>query len=175
MPRIQPKSDQHSAATVDVKKLFRERLISRFKATDFVRVINPDNEDFEWSYLPSSKEDLQMSSDGMHRYAQREDPEYYLLSPGESEVIIGENAYIMIEALFKKMVAKKLYMDHGDFKPGQPARNFNFSDALAQEQLIDKIYLGKEQPNFGTSNVEATNDTPATKDSGTARPKSTRA
>ena len=43
MPRIQPKSDQHTAATVDVKKLFRERLIDRFKATDFVRVINPDN------------------------------------------------------------------------------------------------------------------------------------
>ena len=164
MPRIQPKSDQHTAATVDVKKLFRERLIDRFKATDFV-----------WSYLPSSKEDLQMSSDGMHRYALREEPEYYLLAPGESEVIIGENAYIMIEALFKKMVAKKLYMDHGDFKPGQPARNFNFSDALAQEQLIDKIYLGKEQPNFGSTNVEATNDTSATKDSGTARPKSTRA
>lgn len=163
MPRITPK-DTHSASTVNVKKLFRERLMDRFKPTDFVRVINPDNEPFTWSYLPTSKEDLQMSNDGMHRYAIREDAEWYELAPGESEVIIGENAYIMIEALFKKMVAKKLYDSQGEYKQGMPARNFNFSDGLAQEQLIDKIYLGKEQPNFNY-------DTPATEDTSTARTK----
>lgn len=164
MPRIQPK-DNYNSTNVNVKKLFRERLMDRFRPSDFVRVINPDNEPFTWSYLPSTKEDLQMSNDGIHRYAVRDDAEWYELAPGESEVIVGENAYVMIEALYKKMVAKKLYDTHGEYKQGMPARNFNFSDGLAQEQLIDKIYLGKEQPNFN-------HDTTAAEDTGAARTKS---
>lgn len=171
MPRIQPNDNKYTANNVNVKKLFRERLMDRFRPNDFVRVINPDNEAFVWSYLPTAKEDLQMSSDGMHRYAMRDDAEWYQLDPGESEVIVGENAYVMIEALFKKMVAKKLYDTQGEYKQGMPARNFNFSDALAQEQLIDKIYLGKEQPNF---NVGMADDAGTTEDTGATRSKSKR-
>ena len=167
MPRISPQ-EQHSAQNVDVKKMFRERLIDRFGASDFVRVINPDTEPFTWSYLPSKDESLEMSNDGMHRFAIRNEAEFYQLNPGESEVIVGENAYIMIEALFKKLVAKKVVDKGGEFKPGMAARNFNFSDALAQEQLIDEIYLGKETPTF-TFNKEEVNDTPA-KGTSPARP-----
>lgn len=172
MPRIQPDSNNFTANNVDVKKLFRQRLMDRFKPQEFVRVINPDDETFTWSYMPQSKEDLQMSNDGMHRYAIREEAEWYQLQPGESEVLVGENAYVMIEGLYKKMVAKKLYDTQGEYKQGMPARNFNFSDALAQEQFIDKIYLGKEQPNFS---FEDKNDTTTAENTSSTRPKSPRA
>lgn len=158
MPRISP-SNQPNASNVNVKKLFRERLMDRFGANDFVRVINIDNEPFYWQYLPAKNEDLQMSNDGMHRYAMREEPEYFMLNPGESEVVVGENAYIMIEALFKKLAAKKVIESQGEAKAGV-ARNFNFSDALAQEQIIDKVFLGKETPSFGGFNEPAKTPSP---------------
>lgn len=136
---------------------FRERLMKRFAAHEWVRVINLDDEPFYWQYLPQHSETFEFTPDPM-KITYRDDPESWMLNPGESEVIIGENAYVMIEALYKKLVAKGFLKKHGINEPGKPGRNFNWSDGNKQEELIDKIYLGKETPVFG----DAANSTPIT-------------
>jgi len=59
----------------------------------------------------------------------------------------------MIEALYKKITAKKI-VNKTPNQSATMARNFNFSDPIAQEEMIDRIYLGKENPMFGVKNEE---------------------
>lgn len=143
MPKI---SQAPSSRPADPRKTFRERLTDRFAAHEWVRVINPDDEAFYWQYLPTHAEKHDFTPDPM-KITYREDPEQYMLEPGESEVLLGENAYVMIEALYKKLVAKKKVAESPDI-PETRARNFNWTDANLQEQWIDKIYLGREEPQF---------------------------
>lgn len=134
---IQPNTNQKS---------FQERLMDKFKAHEYVKVINVDDELFMWQYMPAEKEEYEYTPDGMHRHTRREDPEVWMLDPGESETIVGANAYLMIEALYKKLITKKAVMTM-EVKPGQ-ARSFNFADGTAQDHWIGRIFLGKEVPTF---------------------------
>lgn len=134
---IQPNTNQ---------KTFQERLTERFKAHEYVKVINVDDEAFMWQYMPAEKEEYEFTPDGMHRHTRREDPEVWMLDPGESETVVGANAYIMIEALYKKLTAKKAIITM-EVKPGQ-ARAFNWADGTAQDYWIGKILVGKEVPTF---------------------------
>lgn len=144
MPQINP-SDLNQ--TVSQRETFRERLMNRFAAHEWVRVINIDDEPFYWQYMPAHNETFNYTSTPM-KETYRESAEAWMLEPGSSEVIIGENAYVMIDGLYKKLVAKGYLQKNGEFSAGQPGRNFNWSDAKQQEDLIDKIYLGKETPSF---------------------------
>lgn len=157
MPKL---NDVASAGRVNPNEIFRDRLMKRFAAHEWVRVINPDDERFTWQYLPSHKEEHEFTPDPM-KITRRGAPEVYYLDPGDSEVLVGENAYIMIEGLYKKLVAKKKILDEGEAKPGV-ARNFNWTDANLQEQWIDKIYLGKEEPTFSTTPKETKQPEPGT-------------
>lgn len=139
------------------QKLFQERLMERFKPHEYVKVMNVDDEPFYWQYMPAEKEEYEYTADGMHRHTRREEPEVWMLNPGESETIIGANAYVMMDALYKKLVAKKAIATV-EVKPGM-ARSFNYSDATAQEAWIEKILLGKEVPTF-TSVTESEADEP---------------
>lgn len=143
---IQPNTNQMT---------FQERLMERFKAHEYVKVINVDSEPFMWQYMPAEKEEYEYTPDGMHRHTRREDPEVWMLDPGESETIVGANAYIMIEALYKKVIAKKVEMTL-EVKPGQ-ARAFNFADGTAQDYWIGRILVGKEVPTFIALKTETTN------------------
>lgn len=147
MPRINlDEANTYGTQPQDERLSFRERLMKRFSAHDWVRVINVDDEAFTWQYLPQHAEDFEFTPDPM-KITRRGEVEAYRLDPGQSEVIIGENAYVMIEALYKKVVSKRVI----DRTPGQPAtlaRNFNWNDATAQEELINEIFLGKESPSF---------------------------
>lgn len=134
---------------------FRERLMSRFQAHEWVRVINIDSEPFIWQYLPQHAEKFEFTPDPM-KITYRDPVEVYKLGPGESEVIIGENAYVMIEALYKKLVTKKVIFKNPDMGPGQ-ARSFNWTDGESQEKLINRIYLGKESPTFDGKTTEKDN------------------
>lgn len=133
-------------------KLFRERLMDRFAAHEWVRVINIDNEPFRWQYLPSHSEEFEFTPDPM-KITRRGEIELYLLNSGESEVIIGENAYLMIENLYKKLVGKQTVARSPD-TPSHSARAFNWADPQTQDEFIDKIYLGKESPTFTTPGKE---------------------
>lgn len=153
MPRIQPSDNAnqpvaYGTSTQDNRLTFRERLMKRFAAHEWVRVINIDNEPFTWQYMPQHEERFEFTPDPM-KITYRGEPELYSLSPGEDEVIIGENAFVMIEALYKKVISKRVIAKTPDMKPGQ-ARAFNWTDGIAQDELIDRIYLGKESPRFGS-------------------------
>lgn len=132
---------------------FRERLMERFQPHEYVRVINIDNAPITWQYLPSHSEHVTFTADPM-KITHREDVEVYMLNPGESEVLLGENAYLMIENLYKQMAAKKAIEKAPKISEGQ-SRNFNFSDAQKQEEYIDRILLGKESPSFGGPKEES--------------------
>lgn len=150
MPLIQDEEQlqQLDHSNVKVNVLFQERLRDRFKPHDFVRVINIDDEAFIWQYMPDANEEAAQSSDGMHRIITRGRPEVWLIEPGETEVLQGANANIMIEALYKKIAAKRVIAKTPN-QPATSARNFNWTDPIAQEDAIDRIYLGKESLNFG--------------------------
>jgi hypothetical protein len=122
--------------------------MARFEPHEYVRVINIDNEPVRWQYLPSHSESIAVTSDPM-KITTRGEVEVYLLNPGESEVLLGENAYLMIEVLYKQLIAKRVVAHSPDLAPGQ-ARNFNFSDAQKQEEYINRILIGKETPTFGS-------------------------
>lgn len=153
MPRLNPKtSPAYGTQQVDNRLTFRERLMERFEPHEYVRVINPDATPIVWQYLPSHAEHISVTSDPM-RDVKRDDVEQYILNPGDSEVLLGENAYVMVEALYKQIASRKTIEDRPDLEPGQ-ARNFNFTDAGKQEYWIGKIYLGKETPNFANFESE---------------------
>lgn len=150
MPKINqsdPTSPQpYGTTVVNNRKTFRERLMDRFAAHEYVRVINIDDEPIMWQYMPEHSERHEFTPDPM-KITYRDEPELWVLDPGQDEVIVGANAYLMIDALYKKIISKKTIARSPNMGPGQ-ARNFNWTDATAQEELIDRIYLGKENPEF---------------------------
>lgn len=140
------------------QKLFQERLMDRFKAHEYVKVINPDDEEFIWQYMPAENEEYEYTSDGMHRHTRRSDPEIWTLQPGETDVLVGANAYVMIDGLYKKLVSKKAVATV-KVEPGR-ARSFNYSDGEMQEKLINKILIGKEVPSFSVSKPQEEDNEP---------------
>lgn len=155
MPQIKEGQSYNPQPTV-ANKLFRERLMDRFKASDWVRVINIDTEEFVWFYTPTSGEDITFDNGSMPmKNVRREPPQMWKLDAGESEVIQGENAYLMVENLYKKLVAKQVVSKDPE-RPNHQARNFNWNDPQTQEDYIDKIYLGKESPRFDTYEAQST-------------------
>lgn len=125
-----------------------DKVSKLFSPTEWVDVINPDTEAFVWQYLPPEKEQISFDSSSTtvpHRIMHRDDPEVYKLEPGQSATLMGGNAYVMLDGLVKRMMAKRTISRNPNVPPGQ-ARNFNFSDDMAQEQWINEIYLGKANP-----------------------------
>ena len=59
----------------------------------------------------------------------------------------------MIEALYKKLSAKKIIAKTPN-QASTAARNFNWTDPIAQEEAINRIYIGKEKLNFGEKDEE---------------------
>lgn len=134
------------------------KLSEMFGPADFVKVINPDTEDYLWQWLPPQKEHISFdtsSSTVPMRVVYREDPETWKIDAGQSGTLVGANAYVMIDGLVKRMMAKRVVSRNPDVKPGQ-ARNFNFSDDQAQIEWINEIYLGIDNP-FDHSEARTTN------------------
>jgi hypothetical protein len=123
----------------------QERLMKRFAPQDYVRVTNIDDEPFRWQYLPAHEEEFEYTPDPM-KITRRGQPEVWEVAPGATEVIVGANAYLMIEGLYKKCIAKTV-LSTAPAKEGQ-ARNFNYADGGQQEKYINLIYGGKATPTF---------------------------
>ena len=170
MPQIQ-RSNKPTATTIKEAKPFRDRLRDRYAPSEYVRVKNIDDEDFEWQYFPAMGEDTSFTDNGNVRvidgrqgftknYEQSipGNEQTWLIEAGKEEVLVGENADLMIEGLYKRVVAKaRLVADpvKEDDREKVKVRKFNWNDGLLQEQFIDKIFLGKEQPNFTHETVGA--------------------
>lgn len=164
MPKI-TRPNQPTATTIKENKAFRERLRDRYAPSDFVRVINIDDEPFQWQYFPSTGEETSFTDNGTVRVVDGRqsftknyeqaipgNEEIWVINPGSSEVLVGENADLFIEGLYKTLVAK----ERVEKTPGDKVRKFNWNDGLLQEQMINKIYLGKEKLNFDESRPSTT-------------------
>lgn len=178
MPQIHNQEEKKLKATsVEENRPFRERLRDRYKPTQHVRVINIDNEAFEWIWFPDDGEEESFDSDGLMRQIDGRqhfssnyrtklpgNEQEWIMPAGDTEVLYGSCADLFIEGLFKKLVAKKRISE----TPGRDktsAINFNWNDGLLQEQMIDKIFLGIEQPTFqgNKTNEPERSQTPAKK------------
>lgn len=158
MPQLKNSDDFKSYGTTNYEPalLFMQRLEKRFAPHEWVRVINIDNEPVYWQYMPVHNETVEFDTGSVPmKHTYRENPEAWVLNPGESEILIGANAYLMIDNLYKKLIAKGYIKKNGEFTPGTAGRNFNWSDPKTQEDLIDKIFLGKENPSFGNAKPAA--------------------
>lgn len=150
MPRILAKDIQkyeiYGQSEIDMTTTVRERLLVRFKAYEMVKVFNPDDEAIEWQFLPDHAETSSLTDEGI-KITYREDPELWRLDAGETDVMTGACAFIMIESLYKKMVIKKVgIVEHPE--NAKQIRNFNFKDPIRAEKIIEMIYQGKVSPSF---------------------------
>src|SRR5580698_5529094 len=75
--------------------------------------------------------------------------ESYQLGQGENEGLLCENAYVMIEGIYKRKAGKAVQRKSPNVAPGY-ARSYNWDDGIQQEEFIQQIYLGKENPEFAT-------------------------
>lgn len=131
-----------------------------FKAQDFVLVKNIDDEVYQWQYMPSDGEeqwegeDHTLTTSGRPSFnadysAMRGGNEqFWEIEPGKTEVILGENAYVFIEGLYKRVAAKRMIARTKN-QPENVARSFNWGDAGTQKAIIDEIFLGVQTPQFG--------------------------
>lgn len=155
MPQIKPQAqgeqaaEPYGAAQNDNSKTFQERLLERFAPHEWVDVVNIDDETFRWQYMPDHEEEFEFTPDPM-KITRRGQPEMWEIAPGQTERIVGANAYVMIDGLYKKLMAKKRIGETPNQEPTQ-ARNFNFTDGSAQERIIDRILIGKATTPFVTN------------------------
>lgn len=166
MPQIQP-GQQVQPGQAGAPKLygtdkventvpFQERLMRLFKPQEFVTIKNIDDEPVYWQYMPIENEQIGYSEDGMQKITTREDPEMWVIMPGETEVIVGGSAYRALDVMYKAYTAKSTLRKFKD--PTSPQfneknehlpKNFNFADGGAQERFLELAYIGKAMPSFG--------------------------
>lgn len=148
MPRIDPKKvapqQLYGVEEIEANLTMRERLRKRFRPHDTVQVVNIDDEDLEWQWLSEDDESYYIDDSNI-KIVTREMPGLWRLAPGESDILEGSCAYLMIEALFKKMAVKKVGVNEHPLDERE-IRNFAFDDPQAQERFIEKVFRGKMSP-----------------------------
>jgi hypothetical protein len=127
----------------------------KFKAQDFVTIKNVSDRPVYWQYIPLEGEQESFSEDGMQKHITRQTPEMWYIPAGETEVLVGESAYLCLDVMYKQIAVdsttKKfrdptspLFDANGQHLP----KNFNFSDSGLQDDVIKAAYLGKATPVF---------------------------
>lgn len=159
MPQVNVKQAEGSTRPIaNDKKSVRERLHEMFKSHEFIRVKNIDDEDFEWQYMPTMAEEETIEDGGAtHAIWGRQgftknyeaivpgNEQIWMIEAGATEVLLGENAYLFIDGLYKRVVAKRMIEKTPN---ATSARNFNWSDGTMQQKIIDEILVRVETPQF---------------------------
>jgi hypothetical protein len=126
-----------------------EKLSDLFTPSDFVRVINIDNQDFMWQSL-NPKDETYFMEPGPQKTTVRGKPRLYTVKAAQSVVLEGWNAYIMIEQLYKKVSARAILEHRKASQDGKPTDTpLQWGDSEKQDYYIKKIFLGIETPSFG--------------------------
>jgi hypothetical protein len=121
--------------------------------------MNIDDETLYWQALdPQDEEHYRTGNQYLvMKETVRKDPQLFSIPAGATMVLEGWNAAMMIEQLYKKIVAKR--ENQRPLLNGQKVRNFAFSNSQRQEDYINKIFIGKEKPSFtdqpGTTQLAA--------------------
>lgn len=134
---------------------FQQRLMDLFKPQEFVTIKNIDTDPCYWQYQPLDSEQEFFDESGYQKMIVRENPEMWVIMPGETEVVVGASAYRALDVMYKNVMANKTlnrYSDptsrQFDEKGAHLPKNFNFSDTAAQDLFIQQAYLGKATPSF---------------------------
>lgn len=147
MPKIDPsKVDEHALygkLKIDNTLNMGERIRKRFKPTDTVQVINLDDSTLEWQWQEEGSEHFH--DEEYIRMIERDDPSLWQLEAGKTDVLQGSCAYLMIEALYKKMAVKKTGVTLHPLDERE-VKNFDLGNPEKQEEFIDLCFLGKVTP-----------------------------
>lgn len=117
---------------METDKSLTDIIAEYFKPNDFVRVINIDNEAFEWNYCA----DEEIFQDQIYRRVLKRKIDTYRIEPGESQVLEGGCARIMVEGLLKKVAPKR------ENQLKHKAIGIN----AIQKKYLDQIIIGTENP-----------------------------
>lgn len=101
-----------------------------FKASDFVVVMNIDDEPYEWEFCTEETIDVDPTGLSSTRTAK---VEKFRLEPGQTVEIQGNVAMHLIEGLVKKLIQKE-----------GKAKMINI--VSIQDEWINRVFLGKKAP-----------------------------
>jgi hypothetical protein len=153
---------------VQDNKPFRARLRNRYKPSDYVKVINIDDEPYMWKYFPPDGENSYFTDDGMMRVVEGRahfDPkreellsgneQLWVINPGQTEILQGSNADLFIEGLYRVKSAKdqmKRREQRSLTNPDEKDKvlKFGWTDGSMEDKYIDQIFLGVEKPVFNS-------------------------
>lgn len=146
MPRL-PKAEVeqsqiYGTAKIDSNLTMRERMKKLFRPSDTVKVRNVTNQKLKWQWLDEEDEDYTIEDETNIKIVQREDPGVWELDGGQTDILPGSCAYIMIEQQFKMVCIMKtgiVITPHAE----NEIRNFSFDDPEAQERFISMVFAGK--------------------------------
>lgn len=119
---------------------FLELLAKTFRADDFVRIVNIDDEPLEWEYCVD--EDV-VQPDKMTRRVENRKVNTYRLDAGQTTKIQGAIAYVGLKVLYDRLVAK----NEEKFQ----SRN----NPEVREKWLKEMYLGKDNDSLQSVEVEA--------------------
>ncbi len=132
-------------------KRLGERLRELWEPHEYVRIMNIDDETFYWQVLAPQDETFDIDK-GPTKITYRRPPRQYSIKPGESMPLEGWNAYICVESMYKKILAKKSGVKgqqklDSNNKPTE--KIINWEDPNGWDIYLPQIYIGKEVPTFG--------------------------
>ena len=129
-------------------KILGERLRELWEPHEYVRIMNIDSDTFYWQSLAPQDETFDIDR-GPTKITYRRDPRQYHIDAGKSMPLEGWNAYICVENLYKKVLAKaKLKQKTGKFEV-----TFDWQDPNGWDTYLPRIFLGKEVPTFSQGDV----------------------
>jgi hypothetical protein len=110
--------------------------------------MNIDSDTFYWQSLAPQDETFDIDR-GPTKITYRRDPRQYHIDAGKSMPLEGWNAYICVENLYKKVLAKaKLKQKTGKFEV-----TFDWQDPNGWDTYLPRIFLGKEVPTFSQGDL----------------------
>lgn len=124
-------------------KTFQERLRELWEPHQYVRIMNIDSEVFYWQSLNPIDETYEIDR-GPTKITYRRSPRQYSIKSGESMPLEGWNAYVAVEQLYKKVLARKMTENRGDRKE----IIFNWQDPAGWDVYLPRIFMGAETPTF---------------------------
>jgi hypothetical protein len=148
VPKIDPKQvkpEQLQGVThVNNTINMGERMRKRFRPHDTVRVRNMDDEQLIWQWLDPEDESWTFTEDHV-KVVSRGVPGLWGLDAGAEDILNGACAYMMLDKLYSTIAIKKTGVTEHPLDERQ-IKNFNLNDPMAQEQFLDRAFLGKLTP-----------------------------
>lgn len=129
-------------------KTFGEHIRKLWEPHDYVRLMNIDDETFYWQSLAPQDESYDIDR-GPTKVTYRRPPRQFAIKSGESMPLEGWNAYLCIEQLYKKVLAKQMVKNRGERKE----IIFNWQDPAGWDVYLPRIFMGKEVATFNGQTV----------------------